>query len=183
MYQGGFLGGSGRKESVCNAGDLGSIPGSGRFPWRGRKAWQPILLSLPGEFHGQRVCGATVHGVTESRTWLSNTYTHVPGIVQKPFILQRAQQDLGHFTHEKTEVQNSHVLCKVTWLIIWVIGLICQVFDSQDRQLISWIKVSVLHFHIKYLQSITCLYPFKNSLSRKCFKELKDFDKYNILLK
>ena len=26
----GFLGGSGGKESVCNAGDLGLIPGSGR---------------------------------------------------------------------------------------------------------------------------------------------------------
>ena len=34
---GGFPGGSGSKESVCNAGDLVSIPGSGRFPWRGGK--------------------------------------------------------------------------------------------------------------------------------------------------
>ena len=31
----GFLGGSGGKESVCNAGDLGLIPGSGRFPGEG----------------------------------------------------------------------------------------------------------------------------------------------------
>jgi len=28
----GFLGGSDGKESTCNAGDLGSIPGSGRSP-------------------------------------------------------------------------------------------------------------------------------------------------------
>ena len=28
----GFSGGSDSKESVCNAGHLGSIPGSGRFP-------------------------------------------------------------------------------------------------------------------------------------------------------
>jgi len=28
----GFPGSSGRKESACNAGDLGSIPGSGRSP-------------------------------------------------------------------------------------------------------------------------------------------------------
>ena len=31
----GFLGGSDGKESVCNVGDLGSIPGSGRSPGEG----------------------------------------------------------------------------------------------------------------------------------------------------
>ena len=33
----GFPGGSDGKESACNAGDRGSIPGLGRFPWR--KEW------------------------------------------------------------------------------------------------------------------------------------------------
>ena len=31
----GFPGGSGSKESTCNAGDSGLIPGLGRFPGRG----------------------------------------------------------------------------------------------------------------------------------------------------
>ena len=31
----GFPGGSDSKESACNEGDLGSIPGSGRFPGEG----------------------------------------------------------------------------------------------------------------------------------------------------
>ena len=31
----GFPGGSDGKESTCNAGDLGSIPGLGRFPGEG----------------------------------------------------------------------------------------------------------------------------------------------------
>ena len=35
----GFPGGLDGKESACNAGDLGLIPGLGRFPWR--KAGQP----------------------------------------------------------------------------------------------------------------------------------------------
>ena len=43
----GFPGGSVGKESACNAGDLGLIPGLGRFP--GSRAWQPTLLFLPGE--------------------------------------------------------------------------------------------------------------------------------------
>jgi len=35
------------KESVCNAGDLGLIPESGRFPWR--REWLPNPVFLPGE--------------------------------------------------------------------------------------------------------------------------------------
>ena len=67
----GFHGGSGGKESACNAGDLGSIPGSGRFPWR--REWLPTLVFLPGKRHGQRsLVGCTVHGVTKSWTQLSD---------------------------------------------------------------------------------------------------------------
>ena len=40
------LGGSDGKESACNARDQGSSPGLGR-------EWQPTLVFLPGEFHGQ----------------------------------------------------------------------------------------------------------------------------------
>ena len=47
----GFPGGSDGKESACNVGDPGLIPGSGRFPWR--REWQPTPVFLPGEFHGQ----------------------------------------------------------------------------------------------------------------------------------
>ena len=49
---GGFPGGSGGKESACNVGDLGSIPGWGKIPWR--RKWQPTPVFLPGESHGQR---------------------------------------------------------------------------------------------------------------------------------
>ena len=41
------LGGSDGKESACNMGDLSSIPGLGRFPWR--RAWKPTPVSLPGD--------------------------------------------------------------------------------------------------------------------------------------
>ena len=46
----GFPYGSAGKESVCNAGVLGSIPGLGRFPWRWERL--PTLVFWPGEFHG-----------------------------------------------------------------------------------------------------------------------------------
>ena len=43
-------GGSAGKESACNVGDLGSIPGLGTPPWRRERIPTPIFW--PGEFHG-----------------------------------------------------------------------------------------------------------------------------------
>ena len=39
----GFPGASDGQESACNAGDLGLIPGLGRFPWR--REWHPLQYS------------------------------------------------------------------------------------------------------------------------------------------
>jgi len=64
-----FLGGSDNKESVCNAGDLGSILGSGRSPGGGHgNRLQYSCLENP---RGQRTLQATVHGVSKSQTQLS----------------------------------------------------------------------------------------------------------------
>ena len=48
----GFPGGSVGKESTYDAGEPGSIPGSGKIPWR--KEWQPTPVFLTGKLHGQR---------------------------------------------------------------------------------------------------------------------------------
>ena len=47
---GSFPGGSAGKESACNAGDLGSIPGLGQSPGEGKGLATPVFW--PGEFHG-----------------------------------------------------------------------------------------------------------------------------------
>ena len=47
----GSPGGSDGKESACSAGDLGSIPGSGRSPEEGHGTHSSILVH--GESHGQ----------------------------------------------------------------------------------------------------------------------------------
>ena len=49
----GSPGASNDKESTCNAGDPGSIPGWGRFPGKGIE-WQPTSIFLPRKFQGQR---------------------------------------------------------------------------------------------------------------------------------
>ena len=47
-----FPGGSDSKESACNAGDLGLIPGLvGKIPWR--RECLPTPVFLPGEFRRQ----------------------------------------------------------------------------------------------------------------------------------
>ena len=61
----GFPGGSDGKGSACSAGDAGSIPGSGKIPWR--RKWQPTPVFVPGEFHGPRsLAGYSPWGCKES---------------------------------------------------------------------------------------------------------------------
>ena len=62
------------QESVCNAGDPGSNPGSGRFPGEGNG--NPLPYSCLENPMDGGVWQATIHGVTKSRTQLSD-FTHV----------------------------------------------------------------------------------------------------------
>ena len=67
---GGFPGGSDGKESACNSGDLGSVPGSGRSPGEG--VGNPLQYSCLENFMDRGTWRATVHGVTKSWTRLSD---------------------------------------------------------------------------------------------------------------
>ena len=58
------------KNPPVNGRDEGSIPVSGKIPWRTNR--QPTLVFLPGEFHGQRAWCATVHGFAKSWTRLND---------------------------------------------------------------------------------------------------------------
>ena len=61
----GFPGGSAGKESTCNAGDLGSIPGWGTSPGEG--------IGYPLQYSGlENSTDCLVHGVTKSQTRLSD---------------------------------------------------------------------------------------------------------------
>ena len=63
-----YPGGSAGKESACNVGDLGLIPGLGRSPGEGK--------GYPLQYCGlENSMDCIVHGVTESRTRLSNFHS------------------------------------------------------------------------------------------------------------
>ena len=66
----GFFGGSDGKESFCNAGDPGLIPGSGRCPEE-VKSYPIQYFCLENSMH-RGAWRATVHGVAKSQTRLSN---------------------------------------------------------------------------------------------------------------
>ena len=74
----GFPDDSDGKESACNAGDQGSIPGSGRSPGEGNGL--PTAVFLPGEFRGQRsLAGYSPGSPKELDTTgrLTNTHSEV----------------------------------------------------------------------------------------------------------
>ena len=75
----GFSGGSEGKESDCRAGDLGSIPGSGRSPGEGNG--YPLQYSCLENSMNRGAWWAKVHGVTKRWSRLSDAlpfmYIHI----------------------------------------------------------------------------------------------------------
>ena len=71
-----FPGGSDSKEFACNAGDL---------PWR--REWQPTLVFLPGEFHGQvNLVGYSPWGGKElDMTEHLALHFHITFIIERPY--------------------------------------------------------------------------------------------------
>ena len=62
----GFPGGSGGKESACNAGDLGLMPGLGRSPGKGK--------GHPFQYSGlENSTQCIIYGITKSRTQLRDS--------------------------------------------------------------------------------------------------------------
>ena len=66
----GFPGGSDGKNSACNAGDLGLIPGLGKSPGEGNG--YPLQYSGLENSMDRGAWQATVHGVAKRWTQLSN---------------------------------------------------------------------------------------------------------------
>ena len=76
----GFPCGSAGKESTCNAGDLGLIPGLGRSPGKGK--------GYPLQYSGlENSMDCIVHGVAKSHMRLSSF--HFPSRKQSEFTLQQ----------------------------------------------------------------------------------------------
>ena len=62
----GFPGDTDDKESACNAGDLGSIPGLGRSPGGGHG--NPLQYSCLENPHEWKSLAGYIHGLAKSQT-------------------------------------------------------------------------------------------------------------------
>ena len=71
----GFPGGSDSRDSACNAGDLGSIPGSWRCPGGGHG--NPLQSSCLENPMDRGVWWVAVHRVAKSQSWLKWLSTHM----------------------------------------------------------------------------------------------------------
>ena len=93
----GFPGSLAGKESVCNVGDLGSIPGFGRSPGEGS--------GYPLQYSDLENCmDCIAHGVTKSQVQLSNFHFHFhEGLVEASLLPStrkfniEAVETLGYF--------------------------------------------------------------------------------------
>ena len=74
-----FPGGSDDKESACNAGDTGLIPGSGRFPWR--RKWQPTPVFLPGESPEEPGGLQSMGSQRVGHNWATGTQSFMEGVL------------------------------------------------------------------------------------------------------
>ena len=81
----GFPGGSAGKESACDAGDLRSIPGSGRSPGEGNS--YPLQYSCLENSMDRGAWRATVPGVTKKETQLSDF--HFPLFIQRLLFISK----------------------------------------------------------------------------------------------
>ena len=70
----GFPGGSDGKESACNAGGMGSIPGSGRSPGEGHGS--TLQYACLENSMDRGAWGSTVHGFAKNWTRLSDQHLH-----------------------------------------------------------------------------------------------------------
>ena len=129
----GFPGGSDSKASVYNGGDPGSIPGSGRSPGEGNgNPLQYYCLENPMDGGAWQ---ATVHGVANSRTRLSNfTFTHwrrkqqptpvfLPGESQgwRSLVGCRLSGRIELDTTEVTQQQQQQHCLETFCLTLWVV--------------------------------------------------------------
>ena len=99
-----FPGGSAGKESACNAGDLGLIPGLKRSPGEGN----------PLQYSGlENFMDCTVHEVTRSWTQLSDFHfislqeTAVPIVIIPDLVSEVKPSHLLHFIQEKWASKSS----------------------------------------------------------------------------
>ena len=100
----------------CNAGDLGSIPGLGRSSGEGNG--DPLQYSCLENSMDRGAWWAIVHGVTKSRTWLTNAHTSpwkgIIGRISLEWLMLKLKlQYFGYPMQRASSLENTLMLGKI----------------------------------------------------------------------
>ena len=119
-YLCGFPGGSVSNESACNAGDLGSIPGSGRSPGEGNG--NPLQYPCLENSMYRGGWWATVHGITKGQTWLSHQHNRPK--TTGPSIVDMAIEALS-FSWRAFPEKIDYPNLEIHSLSFWILSALC----------------------------------------------------------
>ena len=153
-------GGSDSKESACNAGDLGLIPGSGRLPGEGHG--NPLWYSCMENPHGQRSLvgyspwGHKVSDMTEN--WHFHFFTFSNMLVNQELFFRNPFR-----SYIQLVIQKSFCLCVLCPLKCTALEI--KMKDFKNNLFTNLLKNKVIHLvpvHIKYIY----IYIFPNKLLR-----------------
>ena len=127
----GFPGGSDYKGSAYNMGDPGLIPGLGRSP--GKEHGNPLEYSCLEKSMDRGAWQATVHGVTKSRTRLSDfTFSLTPAceltLKRADFskvCITLAKEATSHSVQQVrlNKIQVLKCLSSLLWSLLWLVSL------------------------------------------------------------
>ena len=136
-----FPGGSSGKESSCNTGDLGSVPGFGRSPGEGN--------GYPLHYSGlENSMDCIVHGITKNQTCLSNFHFSIyVKIENRQNSLWLCMCVLSHFSH--------------VWLFVIPRTIACQAplsIGILQARILKWVSMPSSRprnwSHISYISCI-----------------------------
>ena len=115
-----------------DAGDVGSIPGWGRFPWR--KKWQLDPVFLPGKSHGQRsLVGCSPWG------WEESHMTERPSTHQVYMWLHRAL-DPREITASVLSIPDLHALEEgLPHFLRWLYDMIKDILGL--KLMLKWLRL------------------------------------------
>ena len=148
----GFPHSSVRKESACNAGDLDSIPGSGRSPGEGNG--NPLQYSFLENPVDRGAWQATVH-VRKSWTWRNQQFPQY--VYNCPTFLSSSVQCfpflfLYAFELVSTDISSSSVSPSLVTSVYWCLqvhrqcgpaGQLSLVWSSEEESYLSFVWVSL----------------------------------------
>ena len=101
-----------------DAGDMGSLPGSGRSPWR--RKWQPTAVFSPGKCHGQRsLAGCSPWGHKELGTTEHDVRSYLQNVTvvecSASNVLKTKTQD--HFLVPGRALSTAHILFHLVFTV------------------------------------------------------------------